>query len=55
MTARAIRRYGWATVLLSGFGVLALPTGGVFYGMMLLPFNGRLIQMVRDCRWTPTA
>ena len=34
-------------MLLSGFGVLALPTGGVFYGLMLLPFNGRLIQMVQ--------
>ena len=46
VTARAINRYGWATVLLSCFGVFALPTGGVFFGMMLLPFNGRLLQMV---------
>ena len=46
VTARAINRYGWATVLLSGFGVFALPTGGVFFGIMLLPFNGRLLQMV---------
>ena len=47
VTARAIRHYGWTTVLLSGLGVLALPTGGSFYGLMLLPFNGRLLQMVR--------
>ena len=46
VTARAIRHYGWTTVLLSGLGVLALPTGGSFYGLMLLPFNGRLLQMV---------
>ena len=46
VTARAIHRYGWATIVLSGFGVLALPTGGLFYGLMLLPFNGRLLQMV---------
>ena len=46
VTARAINRYGWATVLISGFGVFALPTGGVFFGIMLLPFNGRLLQMV---------
>ncbi len=46
VTARAINRYGWATILLSGFGVFALPTGGVFFGIMLLPFNGRLLQMV---------
>jgi len=46
VTAKAIHRYGWATILLSGFGVFALPSGGVFYGLMLLPFNGRLLQMV---------
>ena len=46
VTARAISRYGWATVLLSGFGILALPTGGLFYGLMLLPYNNRLLQLV---------
>jgi protoheme IX farnesyltransferase len=46
VTARAISRYGWATVLLSGFGILALPTGGMFYGLMLLPYNNRLLQLV---------
>jgi len=43
---RAIRRYGWATVLLSFLGVWALPEGGLLYGLLLLPFNGRLLQMV---------
>ena len=46
VTARAIRRYGWATVVLSSLGVFALPSGGWFYGILLVPFNGRLIQMV---------
>ncbi len=46
VTARAIQRYGWATVLLSGCGVLALPEGGLLYAILLLPFNARLIQMI---------
>ena len=41
VTARAIKTYGWITVLLSGLGVFALPSGGAFYGVMLLPYNGR--------------
>ncbi|ABX08377.1 heme o synthase [Prochlorococcus marinus] len=45
-TARAISRYGWATVFLSTFGVFALPDGGLLYGLLLIPFNGRLLQMV---------
>ena len=53
VTARAIRHYGWTTVLLSGLGVLALPTGGSFYGLMLLPFNGRLLQMVQRLSQDP--
>ena len=53
VTARAINRYGLATVLLSGLGVFALPTGGLFYGVMLLPFNGRLLQMVQRLAENP--
>jgi len=53
VTARAIRRYGWATVLLSGFGVLALPEGGLLYGLLLLPFNARLLQMVENLAASP--
>jgi protoheme IX farnesyltransferase len=45
VTARAIQHYGRLTVLLSLFGVLALPSGGIFYGLLLLPFNGRLLQL----------
>ena len=39
-------RYGWATALLSLLGVFALPEGGVLYGLLVIPFNGRLLQMV---------
>ena len=53
VTARAIKSYGWATVLLSGFGVLALPAGGLFYGVMLLPYNGRLLQLVHRLSTDP--
>lgn len=53
VTALAIRRYGWATVLLSGFGVLALPEGGALYGLLLLPFNARLLQMVHNLAHEP--
>ena len=45
VTARAIAHYGRLTVLLSLFGVLALPSGGIFYGLLLLPFNSRLLQL----------
>ena len=53
VTARAIRRYGWATACLSVFGVLALPEGGLFYGLLLLPFNARLLQMVENLAGAP--
>ncbi|MCP4973796.1 MAG: protoheme IX farnesyltransferase [Prochlorococcus sp.] len=46
VTARAIARYGWATVLLSIFGVWALPEGGLLYGLLVVPFNARLLQLV---------
>ena len=36
-TVKAISRYGWATVLMSILGVLALPEGGLLYLIMLLP------------------
>ena len=39
--------------MLSGFGVLALPEGGVLYGLLLLPFNGRLLQMVQNLAHDP--
>ncbi len=45
-TAKAITNYGWATVVLSVFGIFALPEGGLLYGILLVPFNARLLQMV---------
>lgn len=53
VTGRAIARYSWFTVLLSGFGVLALPSGGWLYGLLLLPFNGRLLQLSAALRNNP--
>jgi protoheme IX farnesyltransferase len=53
VTGRAIARYSWLTVLLSGLGVLALPTGGWLYGLLLLPFNGRLLQLSGALRDNP--
>ncbi|MBV2351601.1 heme o synthase [Synechococcus sp. HK05] len=44
-TARGISFYAALTVLLSLLGVWALPSGGLLYGLLLLPFNARLIQM----------
>ena len=46
VTARAISRYGLATVILSGLGIWALPEGGFLYGLMVIPFNFRLVQMI---------
>ncbi len=45
VTGRAIRRYAWATAALSLFAPLVLPAGGVLYGLLVLPFNGRLLQL----------
>ncbi len=53
VTARAITRYGWATVLISGFGALALPEGRLLYGILLVPFNARLLQMIHRLLSSP--
>ncbi|MCP9926480.1 heme o synthase [Cyanobium sp. CH-040] len=45
VTARAIQGYARATALLSLAGVLALPGGGLFYGLLVMPFNARLLQL----------
>ena len=52
-TAKAISRYAWATVLISSFGCWALPEGGLLYGILLLPFNARLLQMTRRLGGNP--
>ncbi len=44
-TAQAIGRYSSITALLSLLGILALPTGGWLYGLLVMPFNGRLLQL----------
>jgi protoheme IX farnesyltransferase len=44
-TARGIGVYASLTVVLSLLGVWALPSGGLLYGLLLLPFDARLIQM----------
>jgi protoheme IX farnesyltransferase len=44
-TARGIGVYAALTVVLSLLGVWALPSGGLLYGLLLLPFDARLIQM----------
>ncbi|WP_320664077.1 heme o synthase [Prochlorococcus sp. MIT 1223] len=45
-TAKAISHYGLATVVLSFFGIFALPEGGLLYGILVVPFNTRLLQMI---------
>ena len=52
-TVKAISRYGWATVLMSILGVFALPEGGLLYLIMLLPFNGRLLQLINRLKSSP--
>jgi len=52
-TAKAISHYGLATVLMSFMGIFALPEGGLLYGIMLLPFNGRLLQLINKLKKSP--
>ncbi len=44
VTVRAIRAYAWLTVLFSFGGIVVLPSGGALYGVLLIPFNARLLQ-----------
>nr|YP_009530968.1 putative protoheme IX farnesyltransferase [Paulinella micropora]AXY63657.1 putative protoheme IX farnesyltransferase [Paulinella micropora] len=53
VTANAITRYGWVTILISGLGVLMLPQGGIFYGLILFPLNGRLLQLLYSLKRNP--
>ncbi|MFN9631034.1 MAG: heme o synthase [Cyanobacteriota bacterium] len=52
-TAQAIGRYSSITALLSLLGILALPSGGWLYGLLVLPFNGRLLQLSHQLRQDP--
>ena len=53
VTAVAIGHYARATVLVSLLGVLALPSGGWLYGLLVIPFNGRLLQMAHSLGLSP--
>ncbi|MCP9804961.1 heme o synthase [Cyanobium sp. T1B-Tous] len=53
VTTRAISHYAWATVAFSLLGAWALPSGGLLYGLMVLPFNGRLLQLSSRLRAQP--
>ncbi len=53
VTAKAILCYGWVTSILSGFGAWVLPEGGLLYGLLLLPFNARLLQMLHRLGESP--
>ena len=52
-TAKAISRYGFATVALSSLGIFALPEGGLLYGILVVPFNARLLQMIKRLSFDP--
>ena len=52
-TANAISRYALATVALSTLGIFVLPEGGLLYGILLIPFNFRLLQMVNSLSADP--
>jgi len=52
-TAIAIGRYSLVTAFLSLVGILALPTGGWLYGLLVLPFNARLLQLSQQLRQRP--
>jgi len=53
VTANWITVYGLLTVAMSFIGILVLPTGGWFYGIQILPFNARLLQLVGRLRLQP--
>jgi len=53
VTTRAICHYSWITVALSLLGALVLPSGGWLYALLVLPFNGRLLQLSHHLRRAP--
>ena len=52
-TVKAISRYGIATVIMSIFGIFALPEGGLIYEILVLPFNARLLQLIFKLKNAP--
>ena len=53
VTSKWISVYGLLTVVISFLGILVLPTGGWFYGILILPFNARFLQLVGRLRLQP--
>ncbi len=53
VTADWISVYGLLTVAMSFLGILVLPSGGWFYGVLILPFNARLLQLVGRLQHQP--
>lgn len=53
VTSWWISLYGFLTIAISFIGILVLPTGGWFYGILVLPFNARLLQLIGNLRLDP--
>jgi protoheme IX farnesyltransferase len=53
VTSKWISIYGFLTVVISFLGILVLPTGGWFYGILIVPFNARFLQLVGRLRLQP--
>jgi len=53
VTVKAINTYAWLTVTISMLGMVVLPSGGLLYGLLVLPFNGRLLQQCRSLARSP--
>jgi protoheme IX farnesyltransferase len=53
VTVKAINTYAWLTVTVSMLGMVVLPSGGLLYGLLVLPFNGRLLQQCRSLARSP--
>jgi protoheme IX farnesyltransferase len=53
VTSKWISVYGLLTVVISFLGILVLPTGGWFYGILIMPFNARFLQLVGRLRLQP--
>jgi len=53
VTVRAIGTYAWLTVAISLLGVMVLPSGGLLYGLLVIPFNARLLQQCHSLASRP--
>ncbi|MEB3234550.1 MAG: heme o synthase [Cyanobacteriota bacterium] len=53
VTVRAIGTYAWLTVVVSLLGIALLPSGGWLYGLLLIPFNARLLQQCHALKQHP--